>query len=1090
MKRSRYYRYAQGGVTRDNTRVSPRGLTPEQQAQIEQARIDKQQTYLSPDYSQLTPEQKEYYRGYTKTDDFRNALGQEMMNLGLNPNSSPSEYAKQIILNEIGGRTIGRVLGKARRKIKNKVQQSLLPEESAGVSNLRNQSLGVKNPLLTKDILEKQYTDVTRPYAQIEAAERGAASGNSIKDVYNAEDLISSRRNALRKELTGFLSEDKAGFAKHYNRPDIMQMSDNDIKNLINSEVDKYGRDMYYKDTAQKLRGIDAYKQLPMNKKGGQVRRKRHGYLDANFHANDPSLPTGPYNSGYPGYGGPVMYGWGGDILGAIGTIGGNMLLPGLGGIAGGYLGNTIGDAIDGPNKIQRPGMATPPYFPQQGLLEYGGTYEQGGEIANINVEGHSSKEGPAYKMQKGELLVNGGKVLKNYQSLPPHPTDGTNPLGDVQEQAGLIIVPKKRTQEYLNSDRRGRRMIERSLVSQQERRAQGVMKHGGYLYPEYNYNTNKVPCDSCEPEENENYPHMEELENEYKKGGWIKRAINPRHKGWCTPLSNPHCTGHRRALALRFKHGDLSKHEQGGEINYGLQSGSNLPIATGTPNGYSSKSINPDYTLGYGGVYYNYGGYIPGYYTNGGSVNIPKEDMINEHQRLLHVLKHGTKKERLAEHKAQTEEMKEMDLMKSGGVLSNYHPVNPGIFDHMYNTKNTQMSYDNPGRHRGRNPNAGPMIGSTYRDGGYIQSPVFSDQKYIPGMQVTPDTRLDQYTRFKRAYPQRGVPNDANIARAHDISTSMGWKYGGLVDMSPGYQERYNTKMAAGGLAGNEYGKPHGPRYERMTYKMQYGGVPYADANPEVNMNSINPWMGSPYNAANINSGTYDTANQSYPVANNTTITPQTPYSGTNYATNSYNTGISPYGPYREGYQFQGTSTPKTGEVSSNGLKRGLNQVLPYAQSAYLGARWLFDKPEVQHAERVKNINPELIPENTGQQEIQDAYNAGYQGLKNTDYSALGQTALMTQRAKQDYQRKLALRTANAGIKNQTAQFNSGVNQYNSRMNWEEQNVNTANRAAKRNAGDLFFKSLGNIGAEGRQNEFYKELLKATYPNFKFNWE
>jgi hypothetical protein len=40
-----------------------------------------------------------------------------------------------------------------------------------------------------------------------------------------------------------------------------------------------------------------------------------------------------------------------------------------------------------------------------------------------------------------------------------------------------------------------------------------------------------------------------------YKKGGkWIQKAINPAHKGWCTPLSNPHCTGHRRAFALMMK--------------------------------------------------------------------------------------------------------------------------------------------------------------------------------------------------------------------------------------------------------------------------------------------------------------------------------------------------------------------------------------------------------------------------------------------------------------------------------------------------------------------------------------------------------
>lgn len=51
---------------------------------------------------------------------------------------------------------------------------------------------------------------------------------------------------------------------------------------------------------------------------------------------------------------------------------------------------------------------------------------------------------------------------------------------------------------------------------------------------------------------------------DELKKGGWLKGAVNPSHKGWCTPLSNPHCTGHRRAFALMMKkkHGF---HKEGG---------------------------------------------------------------------------------------------------------------------------------------------------------------------------------------------------------------------------------------------------------------------------------------------------------------------------------------------------------------------------------------------------------------------------------------------------------------------------------------------------------------------------------------------
>ena len=46
----------------------------------------------------------------------------------------------------------------------------------------------------------------------------------------------------------------------------------------------------------------------------------------------------------------------------------------------------------------------------------------------------------------------------------------------------------------------------------------------------------------------------------EYKKGGatkdkkWIKKAINPAHKGYCTPMTKPTCTPKRKALAITLK--------------------------------------------------------------------------------------------------------------------------------------------------------------------------------------------------------------------------------------------------------------------------------------------------------------------------------------------------------------------------------------------------------------------------------------------------------------------------------------------------------------------------------------------------------
>lgn len=83
----------------------------------------------------------------------------------------------------------------------------------------------------------------------------------------------------------------------------------------------------------------------------------------------------------------------------------------------------------------------------------------------------------------------------------------------------------------------------------------------GGIIGVQSDYPTHQMMYHGADASDEFNY------NQQFKKGGWIKGAINPAHKGWCTPLSNPHCTGHRRALALRFKHGDLHKKAMGGEI-------------------------------------------------------------------------------------------------------------------------------------------------------------------------------------------------------------------------------------------------------------------------------------------------------------------------------------------------------------------------------------------------------------------------------------------------------------------------------------------------------------------------------------------
>lgn len=40
----------------------------------------------------------------------------------------------------------------------------------------------------------------------------------------------------------------------------------------------------------------------------------------------------------------------------------------------------------------------------------------------------------------------------------------------------------------------------------------------------------------------------------------WIQKAVDPKHKGFCTPITKPTCTPRRKALAMRFKKGDIHK--------------------------------------------------------------------------------------------------------------------------------------------------------------------------------------------------------------------------------------------------------------------------------------------------------------------------------------------------------------------------------------------------------------------------------------------------------------------------------------------------------------------------------------------------
>ena len=51
------------------------------------------------------------------------------------------------------------------------------------------------------------------------------------------------------------------------------------------------------------------------------------------------------------------------------------------------------------------------------------------------------------------------------------------------------------------------------------------------------------------------------------KKGNWIQGAVNPKHKGYCTPMTKSTCTPRRKAFAKTMKKHHGFHKEEGGEI-------------------------------------------------------------------------------------------------------------------------------------------------------------------------------------------------------------------------------------------------------------------------------------------------------------------------------------------------------------------------------------------------------------------------------------------------------------------------------------------------------------------------------------------
>ena len=519
-----------------------------------------------------------------------------------------------------------------------------------------------------------------------------------------------------------------------------------------------------------------------------------------------------------------------------------------------------------------------------------------------INVEGIGRSQGPAYAMKKGELLVKDGKVYKNYVSRPPHPKEGTNPEGDTDEKPGMVIIPLNRTQEYLNSDIRGRKMIEKSLKSQQEARANKALqtlKQGGYIYgAPYAKGGKIVPCDACE-EAGETHSDDEEAEM-MKKGGWIQKATRSIKRrgteGVCTgsKFGGPGCPpGSRRYNLAKTFRAMAKKREDGGSTEDYIYGYPEYAMG-GSVTEVAEKMPDMDIKYGKGGGIYikpaNRGKFTSWAKSHGmGVQEAAKHVMANKDKYSSTIVKRAN----FAKNAAKWKHEYGGSIMEHGGYVPGYpqyqdggdlyagggniygnlggqfsgHPesFSPNYLESKYNSLPLpRFNYPVMGNSYSGNT-TGPTIGSIssqetnpqFSNGGitgsFINGKQYSDTKFIPGMSATPERRFEQYTALNRKYPQGSFyPNRSTIDQSQTIPTSMGWREGGYIPYPKykykdggyvwedaigdkpyyqafGWQERYperaKMKFQAGGLVGNEYGEPHGPVREPMTYKMARGG-------------------------------------------------------------------------------------------------------------------------------------------------------------------------------------------------------------------------------------------------------------------------
>jgi hypothetical protein len=200
-------------------------------------------------------------------------------------------------------------------------------------------------------------------------------------------------------------------------------------------------------------------------------------------------------------------------------------------------------------------------FYREGGVLGLiGNTHEEGGIMTNNGNPTSITGEQPTEEIENGEYIVQMNPQLSKALKDNLNTTD-TELSGTTFDNGGKLDIPQG-MDKYVLSKKNGTAKQYTSLKSKYKHRLNDdgtpndVLSGVGY----YN-DLAKIVIDNERIKKGLNDGSLE-----FKKGGWIQKAVNPAHKGYCTPMTKKTCTPRRKAFAETMKkhHGF---HEDGGNI-------------------------------------------------------------------------------------------------------------------------------------------------------------------------------------------------------------------------------------------------------------------------------------------------------------------------------------------------------------------------------------------------------------------------------------------------------------------------------------------------------------------------------------------